>query len=395
MLLQAAVPTGTEPSTAWLRVVEELAPHFAARAPACDSSDAFVAENYAELKAHGVFAAGVPRELGGGGASYRSLCEMLQALARACGSTALALSMHTHLVATTVWRWRRDPKPFEPLLRRIAAERLVLATSGASDWLTASGKAERVAGGFRITARKIFASGIPAADLFMTQALYDDPDAGPTVLHFALPVRDPSVLPQDNWRVLGMRGTGSHDVAIQDAFVPDAAIAMRRPAGQWTPLFHVYACMIPLPLIYGVYVGIAEAARDAALAQARKRPADSGLVSLIGEMETDLAAARLAHRDMVDAAETAEPGPETTNRIWIDRTLAGRAVLRTAERAIEAAGGSGLYRATGLERLFRDLQGARFHRPQERTQLAYSGRLALGLDVGTPEPAVIAPTRGA
>ena len=279
MLLQAAAQTSAEPSTDWLRIIEELAPRFAARAPAYDSGDAFVAENYTELKARGVFAAGVPRELGGGGASYRSLCEMLQALGRACGSTALALSMHTHLVSTMVWRWRRDPKPFEPLLRRIAAERLVLATSGASDWLTATGKAERVAGGFRISARKIFASGIPAADLFMTQALYDDPDAGPTVLHFALPVRDPAILPQDNWRVLGMRGTGSQDVAIQDAFVPDAAVAMRRPAGQWTPLFHVYACMIPLPLIYGVYVGIAEAARDAALAQARKRPADPGLAT--------------------------------------------------------------------------------------------------------------------
>jgi alkylation response protein AidB-like acyl-CoA dehydrogenase len=55
--------------------------------------------------------------------------------------------------------------------------------------------------------------------------------------------------------------------------------------------------------------------------------------------------------------------------------------MRVVEKAMEAAGGSSFYRAAGLERLFRDVQGARFHRPQERSQLRFSGRLALGLDV--------------
>jgi alkylation response protein AidB-like acyl-CoA dehydrogenase len=64
----------------------------------------FVAENYAALKARRVFSAGVPAELGGGGASYAELCALLRHLARDCGSTALALAMHTHLLATTVWR---------------------------------------------------------------------------------------------------------------------------------------------------------------------------------------------------------------------------------------------------------------------------------------------------
>jgi indole-3-acetate monooxygenase len=86
---------------------------------------------------------------------------MLQILARYCGSTALALSMHTHQVATAVSRWRRDPAPLEGLLRSIAAENLVLVSSGGSDWIAGSGNAERVEGGWRITARKIFASGVP------------------------------------------------------------------------------------------------------------------------------------------------------------------------------------------------------------------------------------------
>jgi alkylation response protein AidB-like acyl-CoA dehydrogenase len=373
--------TRPEQTVNWSDLMHELGPRFAERASFYDASDAFVDQNFAELKTRGVLAAGVPRELGGGGASYPELCSMLRTLAHYCGSTALALSMHTHVAATTVWRWRRDPKPVEALLRRVVDERLLLVSSGASDWLTPSGTAQRVEGGWHVTARKIFASGIPAGDLFMTQAIYDDPEAGPTALHFAIPVTAPGVLPQDNWRVIGMRGTGSHDVIIEDTFVPDAAILQRRPAGKWSLPFHINPGMIPLPLVYAVYLGVAEAARDAALAIARERSNDSGLAYLIGEMENDLACARMAHRDMVEAAHAGEPGPETTNRIWIARTLVGRAATRAVEKAMEVAGGSSFYRVSGLERLFRDIQGARFHRPQERTQLRFSGRLALGLDI--------------
>jgi len=80
-------------------------------------------------------------------------------------------------------------------------------------------------------------------------------------------------------------------------------------------------------------------------------------------------------------AETAMPGPETTNRAVIARTLAGQAAIRTVERAMEAAGGVSFYRGVGLERAFRDVQGARFHPLQEKAQLRYTGRLALGLDI--------------
>jgi len=366
----------------WPALMHELGPAFAARAPDHDASDTFVAENFAELKAHGVLGAGVPRELGGGGAPYPQLCDMLCVLARSCGSTALTLSMHTHIVMSARWRWHRDPKPVESLLRRVAHESILLVGSGASDWLTPAATARRVDGGWRVAGQKIFASGSPCGDLLITQALHDDPVAGPTVLHFALPLKGPDVEVQETWQALGMRGTGSHHVVIKDAFVPDAAISMRRPAGRWIPMFQLYACIIPLPLIYGVYLGIAEAMRDAALASARKRRDDRDLVALVGAMENELAAARLAHRDMVEAAAGCEqPGPEITNRIATGRTLTGRAVARVADLAMEAVGGGAFYRAAGLERLFRDIQGARFHRPQERAQLQLAGRLALGLEI--------------
>ncbi len=135
---------------------------FAARAGKHDETDAFVAENYAALKEHKVFAAGVPEELGGGGASVAELAGMLRTLAHHCSSTALALSMHTHLVATAAWRWKNQKAPVDGLLKRVANEDLVLVSTGGADWLLGSGKATKVDGGYRVTGRKIFCSGAPA-----------------------------------------------------------------------------------------------------------------------------------------------------------------------------------------------------------------------------------------
>jgi len=136
------VPTDRALRTDWVAVAEELAPTFAARAAGHDADDTFVSENYADLRRRRLFSAAVPVELGGGGASPIEMCEVLRTLAHGCSSTALALSMHTHQVLIPAWRWRQEHAPTEPFLRRIAAEELVIATSGGSDWLTGSGRAD-------------------------------------------------------------------------------------------------------------------------------------------------------------------------------------------------------------------------------------------------------------
>jgi len=360
--------------------IDALGPQFAERAAAHDAGEQFVADNYAELKRARLFAAGVPAELGGGGASHAELCDMLRTLAHYCGSTALAFSMHTHMTAINVWRWRHDKAPVDALLKRVAAEQIVLLSSGGSDWLPGSGRAEKVEGGFRITGRKGFSSGAPAGDILMTSAVYDDPQAGPTVLHFGVSLKAEGVRILDTWHTLGMRATGSHDIALDGVFVADAAVGVRRPQGKWHHLFHVIT-MVAFPLIYAVYVGLAEAARDRALALAAKRKHDAQLPYLVGEMENALTAAQIALRHMVETAATSKPGPATTNAIFIGRTLAGQNALRAVEKAMEVAGGAGFYRDAGLERLFRDVQGARFHPLQEKPQQHLAGRLALGLDI--------------
>jgi alkylation response protein AidB-like acyl-CoA dehydrogenase len=97
-------------------------------------------------------------------------------------------------------------------------------------------------------------------------------------------------------------------------------------------------------------------------------------------MQTELAAARMTLRHMV-AAASGPVGHETTNEILVGRTLVAEAAVRTVEAAMAVAAGAGFFRALGLERLFRDVQAARYHPLRPHAQRRYTGRLALGLDL--------------
>lgn len=364
-------------STNIVETAQQLAPKLAERAADIDQNDRFVGENYALLKEAGLVEAGVPRELGGGGAEVPELAEMLRVLARACGSTALAFSMHTHQVAIPAWRWRHQKvAATEPLLRRVAAERLVLLSSGGSDWIGGSGKAEKVEGGYRITARKVFTSGAEAGNILMTGAIYEAEDGGRSVLHFGVPMKADEVHIEDTWRTLGMRGTASNDVVIENLFIPDANVAFARKAGEWHPVFQIIAT-IAFPLIYAVYLGVAESARDIAVGIAKGKPEPD--LSLAGRMDTELRAAQMAHRWMLDIVTRNAPSADTVNEVMIGRTLVARHAINAVELAMELAGGASFYRKTGLERRFRDIQAARFHPLQAGPQARYAGAVALGL----------------
>ncbi|HWW55435.1 MAG TPA: acyl-CoA dehydrogenase family protein [Sphingopyxis sp.] len=364
----------------WYEIADRLAAKFAATAANHDRDGRFVADNYALLREAGLIGAAVPVDLGGDGMDYATLAGIVRRIGKGCGSTALAFSMHCHLVAAAAWRWQHQQAPTDALLRRVASENLVLVSSGGSDWLQGGGTATKVEGGFLINARKIFSSGCQAGDLLMTSAVYDDPEAGPSVLHFGVPFKAEGVAILDTWDTMGMRGTGSHDVELKDVFLADAAVSGRRPQGKWHPLFHIIS-MIAFPLIYSAYVGVAESARDAALDVARRKPASAGLIALAGEMQNAFWTAETALNAMIATAEGAAPGPETTGSVMTGRTIAGRAAIRTAELAMEVAGGGAFYRASPIERAFRDVQGARFHPLQEPAQKELGGRLALGLDI--------------
>lgn len=363
----------------WVALMGELGRDFAARTAAHDGGDTFVDDNYAKLREHGAFAAAVPQELGGGGASHATICAMVRELGHHCGSTALAFSMSSHTAATMAYLWRSGNKGPEGMLRRIAAEKLVLVTSGGSDWLNGSGRLERVEGGFRFTGRKVFSSGVPAGDLLMTTGVYEDPTSGPTIIQFPLPLKAEGVRIVDTWRTLGMRGTGSHDVEITNLFLPDAVMqGVRRPVGKWHPFMHV-AALCALPIIYSAYLGVAEAARGIALGLASRRKDDPLVAVTAGEMENEVVTAQLTIESLIALTATAEPGPATTHALCCRRTIVGNAVMRAVEKAMELAGGAGFYRSAGLERCFRDIQAARYHPIPEKAQTRMAGRYLLGL----------------
>ena len=362
-------------------IARDLGPVFAQRASATADEDQFVADNFALLKSSGLMEAGVPAELGGGGADVDELAAMLRILGYHCGSTALAFSMHTHQVAIPAWRWRHQKATaVEPLLKRIATERIQLVSSGGSDWIAGSGKAEKVDGGYRITARKIFSSGCPSGGLLMTTAVLESENEPPMVLHFGVPMNSPQVKILDTWRTLGMRGTGSNDVMIDGHFVPEAAVGARRKAGEWHILFQIIAT-IAFPLIYSVYLGVAESARDIAIALAKRKPPNHHTIELAGRMDTELTAARLAQESMLATVRLNAPSADTINQVMIGRQLVARHAIAAVDLAMELAGGAGFYRSAGLERKFRDIQAARYHPLQSGPQAQYAGAMALGLPI--------------
>lgn len=371
--------TAQEATGRFIRIVRELGPRFAERAARKDLTGEFVAENYAEMKARKLFSAGVPEALGGGGASHTELCDVLRELAQFCPSTALALSMHQHLLAAAVWRHLHG-QPAEALLRKIAEAELVLVSTGAGDWLESNGKAERIDGGYRVTAEKHFGSGCLAGDLAITSAPYDDPDSGPSVLHFPVPLKADGVSIREDWDTLGMRATGSHTLVFENVFVPDASIALRRPRGPWHPSWSVVLTVAP-PLFMAPYVGAAVAAADIARAHARQRAGDGHLPYLVGEMENALTVARMALREMmaVAAGYAFDPDLQLASEAMIRKTLVVQSVRTVVDKAVEIVGGGAYFRRSRLERIWRDVQAAQFHPLPEAKQLVFTGRVSMGL----------------
>jgi acyl-CoA dehydrogenase len=271
----------------------------------------------------------------------------------------------------------------------VAADELVLVSTGAKDWLETNGSVEQAEGGYRVSAVKVFASGSPAGDMVITSAPYEDPDEGWQVLHFPVPLTAEGARIDAVWRAHGMRGTGSNNVVLEGVFVPDEAIALKRPRGDYHPAWNVIIT-VALPLIAAAYVGIAETAAEIARERAKKSPTDPILPILMGEMENQLAIAQVMHRSAVANANNwdFEPTLENGNRAFIHKTVIVRAAAATVAKAVEAAGGPAYLRSSVLERLSRDVTAGNFHPLAEKRQQLFTGRYAMGLEPISGEPQI-------
>jgi acyl-CoA dehydrogenase len=374
----------------FVSLATELGERLAPLAAEHDRDGTFVTEHYDALRESGYTALIVPEELGGLGASLRQTCYAQAELARYCGSTALAVNMHLYLVTTNVYRFKHGAPGADGLLRRVANDGLILMTSGGSDGLWPSATAVRVEGGYRVTGRKAFCSQAPIANVLTTLAAYDDPDEGRIVLAMGIPRNSEGFHVVETWDALGMRGTGSHDVQLDDVFVADAQIAARRPWGRWDAVFF-NALEHFAPTMASVYFGIAVGARNEAIRAMSRRPSrdgsqneDPAMIRLAGLMDYKLRTAWWAL--MGSLSETGEdfdyPLDEQNT---LTALLAKRCVVTEAQEvvdlAMEAAGGSSYFKRSPIERAYRDVRGGKYHPlPPEKT-LVYAGRSALGLPV--------------
>lgn len=362
------------------QAVRELQPILRERAARSDAQDTFVSENYAELKQKKLFSMLVPEALGGGGASYRDACEAIRGLSQSCAATALALSMHMHLLAATVFRYKQG-LPVTKLLEKIAATEAVLVSTGATDWVNSNGSAKSFEGGYRVSARKIFGSGCPRGDILITSFAAEEEPEGPSVIHCAVPLSAEGVSLRDDWHTLGMRGTGSHSVELRDVFVPAASVSLKRPKNKWHPAWDIALGLAP-PLYMAAYVGLAESASEQALAHARRKAGAVVTQLALGEMENALASAQLAWRDMVQRCGDLDfmLGLEHTNAQLVRKTLVTRAVQQAVASAVEVVGGAAYYRDLPFERMWRDVQASHYHPLPEKKQHLFTGRYRLGLE---------------
>ncbi len=376
----------TDPSKTEHELVEWAAsfgPLLAEHAERHDRDGTFVAESHAALVEAGLLAIGVPEELGGRGATFRQVAMVQRELAKHCASTALSTSMHQHIVSFAAWRYRRNVPGAEALLKRVLDDKIVLVSTGGADWTNPRGTTEKVEGGYRVNATKIFASQSPAGTVMSTMFTYDDPEEGKRVLMAAVPFTAEGVTVKDNWDSMGMRGTGSNDVVLENVFVPDAAVSAVRPHGVIDAPLQVIG-VIAMSIVTATYLGVAEGAYEHALAAAQAKKNDPTVQRQIGLMRSRLRVAAWAlDGAMALAGDNPDPSMENFAAVMAAKREVALAGLEVCDLALDVCGGAGYFKGHAVERAYRDFRGIKFHPLPLETGLVHAGQVALGLPADT------------
>jgi alkylation response protein AidB-like acyl-CoA dehydrogenase len=226
---------------------------------------------------------------------------------------------------------------------------------------------------------KRFASQSSHGTVMSTMFTYDDPEQGRRILNMAVPIAADGVTVADNWNTLGMRGTASNDLRLEDVFVPEDKVLANRPYGVVDPPLQVIAS-IAFPIISAVYLGIAESAYQAALAAAGTRAANPLVQRQVGLMANRLRVAAWA----LDGALTVvgdDPAPslETFADVMAAKREVALAGTDVCDLAMEVAGGGAFFKGSVIERAYRDIRAVKFHPLTCEDTLVQAGRLALGL----------------
>jgi alkylation response protein AidB-like acyl-CoA dehydrogenase len=368
-----------------------LTPRFAARAAEHDRDGTFPVDDFADLRTAGMFGLMVPVSLGGLGATFAEYTDVAYELARGNGATALVFNMHASVtgalagITPGMVSALGVPDTFfdsrDEILRGAAAGAfygVAMSERGVGARLSQlSTVYSHEDGGYRIKGAKTFCSGAGHADAYLVAARSaDDPQL---VSQFLVPASTPGISVEQTWDSLGMRATASHDIHFDVLVPPETLLGAVEGLALW------FAQLMPHWLVASyaaVYVGVAQASVDAAVAHLRSR----GLTQLpsvrarIGRADAAVSAARLVVTE-AGRRVTGHPGDLETNRwVWRAKYLAGTTAAEVAASMLEAAGTSATRRGNPLERLYRDARCGSLHPATSDVCADWLGIAALGGD---------------
>ena len=382
------------PATA-VNVSEEMLARFAERAAGYDRENRFFEEDFQELRAAQYLLMPVPEELGGAGMTLAEVCREQRRLAYYAPATALGVNMHLYWLGVAADLWRRGDKSLEWILREAAAGEIFAAGHAESGndipVLLSTTKAERVDDGYRFTGQKHFGSLTPVWTRLGLHGMdASDPNA-PKIVHAFLPRDAAGYAIKHTWDVLGMRATQSDDTVLENAFVPDRYIARVVPAGAAGIDAFVLSTFAWALMGFGnVYYGLARRALDQSVAsvKSKKSIAISRTMAYHAEVQHTVA-------DMFMELEAIGPHLDRTaedwsngvdhGALWPAKILAAKykaveSAWRVVDLALEVAGGFGIFRSAGMERMFRDARLGRIHPGNSFFTHEIVGKTALGIN---------------
>jgi alkylation response protein AidB-like acyl-CoA dehydrogenase len=375
-------------------LTDDMLARFDERAPVYDRENRFFTEDFEELKASGYLLGPVPVEYGGSGLTLDEYSQLQRRLAYVAPATALAVNMHCYWMGLAADLMKMGDDSCRWMLEKAAEGEVFCALHGEAGndltLLLAVASADRRDGGWEISGHKIFGSLTPVWTFGGFHAMdSSDPDH-PQIVHGFIPRGSDGVQIIDTWDTLGMRATQSQDTVLDRTFVPDEYVPLVCPAGfAGAGPFHLAIFAWALMGFASTYLGAAKRALDITVETMPKRTSIALTNSMAHHPEVQHLVA-----DMRIAYDAAEAMIEKTTAAWANsapyedwpvRFVATRSfVINSAfdivDKALEASGGSGSFKRSRLEQLFRDVRMGKFH--PGNTLLAHEliGKLCLGVD---------------
>ncbi|MCZ6635875.1 MAG: acyl-CoA/acyl-ACP dehydrogenase [bacterium] len=366
------------------------------RAPHYDQANSFFDEDFEALKREGYLTIAVPEELGGRGLSLAEVCQEQRHLAYYAHATALAVNMHIYWTGVAADLWRAGDTSLEWLLKKAADGEVIAAGHAESGndlpLLLSTTKAERVDGGYRFTGHKSFGSLAPVWNWLGLHGMDASDPKAPKIVHAFMPRDTEGVTIKETWDVMGMRATRSDDTILENVFVSDDHIARVVPAGAAGIDPFVIGIFAWALLNFGnVYYGLAQRAFDQTIETVKTKTSVGLTRSMAYHAEVQHAVAEIAiemesigpHLDRIaqDWSEGVDHGPAWGAKICAAKYRATEGAWKVVDQCLDLSGGFGIFKKSGLERLFRDARLGRIHPSNSFLTHEFVAKTALGINL--------------